>query len=371
MALRIVLAGGGSGGHLFPLTTVKKYIRENYKGKSEFLFLGPKTDLEMEVMKKHKIPHKWVLCGKLHRYMTFQYVLDIIKVPIGILQALWHLLRYMPNIVFSKGGFASVPVVIAARFYRIPVLIHESDSIPGLANKFLGSISNKIAITFERARIYFPVHKTILTGVPVRKEVIGGDPQKARELLGIHKEVKPVVFVIGGSQGAQLINEKIMFNLAELLKHYQVIHQTGSSHFDLMKYEAETRGFKIGHCDYYPIAFIGDEIGHIFALADIVISRAGATAISELAANNKASILVPITKSANQHQRINAFEVSKVGGAIVLEESNFRRTMLFHNLKKIISDKDLNQKLSKNIGKFYQADATEKIAGELLKLAGK
>ncbi len=371
MALRIVLAGGGSGGHLFPLTTVKEYIGKNYKGKAEFLFLGPRTDLEKKVMKKHGIPHKWVLCGKLHRYMTFRYILDIVRMPIGVLQALWHLLLYMPDAVFSKGGFASVPAVLAARFYRIPVLIHESDSIPGLANKFLGSISNKIALTFERARIYFPIHKTILTGVPVRGEVIGGDPQKARELLGIRKEVKPVIFIIGGSQGAKLINEKIMLNIVELLKHYQVIHQTGPSHFDPMKHEAEAQGFKIGHCDYYPIAFVGDEIKHIFALADVVISRAGATAISELAANNKASILVPITKSANHHQRINAFEVSKVGGAVVLEESNFRRTILFYNLKKIISDKDFNQKLSRNIGKFYQVDATEKIARELLKLAGK
>lgn len=371
MALRIVLAGGGSGGHLFPLATVAEHVRNMIKGKTEFIYLGPKNALEKEVMEKHNIQHKGILCGKLHRYLTPRYFLDIIKLPIGIIQSLFLLLRYMPDAVFAKGGFASVPVVIVAKIYGIPVLIHESDSVPGVANKFLGSIANKVAITFERARIYFPVHKTVLTGVPVRTEVLNGDPQKAREMLGIRKEVKPTIFIIGGSQGASLINEKILLNLKELLKHYQVIHQTGVSHFDFVKMSAEKQGFKIEHSDYYPISFVREGINDIFALADVVISRAGSTAISEIAANSKPSILIPIAHSANSHQRINAFEVSKADGAIVLEESNFRKTMILHNLQKIITDEVLRNKLKQNVAKFYHPDATERLANELIEMAEK
>jgi UDP-N-acetylglucosamine--N-acetylmuramyl-(pentapeptide) pyrophosphoryl-undecaprenol N-acetylglucosamine transferase len=351
--------------------TVAEYIRENSSEKAEFTYYGPTNELENEVMEKYNIPHKGVFCGKLYRYMTLKYFLEVLKLPIGVLQSLFYMLIYMPDVVFAKGGFASVPVVIAARMYRIPVLVHESDSIPGLANKFLGSICNKIAITFERSRIYFPVHKTVLTGVPVKKDALGGDAQSAREKLGIHKEVKPILFVIGGSQGAQLINEKILLNLKELLKSYQIIHQTGKAHFEFAKKEAERMGYKIGHDDYYPIDFITDGLSDIMALADVVISRAGSTAITELAANKIVSILIPITKSANNHQRINAFEVSKVGGAIVLEESNFRKSMMMHNLSKLMNDEELRNKLSENIQKFYHSDAAEVIAKELVEMARK
>lgn len=371
MALRIALTGGGSGGHLYPLVTVVEYIRDNTNEKVEFTYYGPKNDLEKQVMEKYNIPHKGVLCGKLFRYMTFQYIIEILKLPVGIIQSLFYMLVYMPDVVFSKGGFASVPIVIAARVYRIPVLVHESDSIPGLANKFLGSISNKVAITFERARIYFPVHKTVLTGVPVRKDAIGGDPQVARDRLNIKKEVKPVLFIIGGSQGAQLINEKILLNLKELIKNYQIVHQTGKAHYEFAKQEAQRMGYKMGHDDYYPLPFISDGLKDILALADVVISRAGSTAITELAANKKVSILIPITKSANNHQRINAFEVSKVGGAVVLEESNFRKSMMMHNLNKLINDEELRTKFSENIGKFYHPDAAEKISKELIEMAKK
>ena len=369
--LRVALAGAGSGGHLFPLVTIAEYFRKELGDEVDVRFFGPSTKLETEIMKKHNIAHKGILCGKLYRYMTPQYILDIIKLPIGLLQALFHMLAFMPDVVFSKGGFASVPVVIAARVYGIPVLLHESDSIPGLANKFLGSIANEVAITFERARVYFPAHKTVLTGVPVREEAMNGDPQKAKELLGIRKEVKPIVFVIGGSQGAKLVNEKILLNLEALVKNYQIIHQTGPTHFDYVKQEAHKKGFKAGHSDYYPMGFVKDEIGDIFALADVVISRAGATTISELAANKKPSILIPITESANNHQRINAFEVSRGGAAIALEESNFRKSMIIHNINKILADEELQGKLSENIGHFYHPKATENIAGELLKLAEK
>ncbi len=373
MSLRVVLAGGGTGGHLFPLVTVAKHLREDLvtKGGTQFLYVGPKGDMERQVMENSKIRQKTILTGKLHRYLTSKYFLDIFKMPMGFIQSLWILLWFTPDVIFAKGGFASVPVVLAAKAYGIPVLIHESDAVPGLANKFLGSIANKVVISFERARMYFPPSKTILAGIPIKKEAINGDPEKGREMLGLHKEVKPIIFFIGGSQGAQVINERVLLILPDLLKRYQIVHQTGSAHYDYVVSEAQRKGFKVGHSDYYPIAFIGGELKHIFALADVVVSRAGATAISEIAANNKPSILVPITKSANDHQRINAYEVSKAGGAMAIEESNFQEHILLHNLDQITNDEEIKRKMREGIKGFYFPHATEQIAQELVKLARK
>ncbi|MEA2006952.1 MAG: undecaprenyldiphospho-muramoylpentapeptide beta-N-acetylglucosaminyltransferase [Patescibacteria group bacterium] len=370
MAKRIVLTGGGTGGHLFPLTTVAKKIREIHGGeeKIDFLFVGPVGELEKEVMDANQISQKNIKCGKLRRYASAQYITDLLKIPIGFIQALWHLLWYMPDAVFAKGGFASVPVVSAARLYGIPVLIHESDAIPGLANKFLGSISNKIAITFERARMYFPSPRTITTGNPVRMEVVNGDRQRGRDTLNLHKEFKPTVFFVGGSQGAKIINDRVLEYLDELLEKYQVIHQTGKSHYNHAVREAQRKGYKIEHSDYFPMAFLKDELKDVLALADVVVSRAGSTAISELAANRKASILVPIKESANDHQRINAFEVSKAGGAIVLEEDNFKKNILMHKIDELIENPKIREKVEAGIAKFYHPDATEQIAKEIISL---
>ncbi len=373
MSLRVVLAGGGTGGHLFPLITVAKYMEEKLmiRGGAEFLYIGPKGKMEKTAMSDSEIPQKTILTGKLHRYLTAKYFLDIFKMPIGVLQSLWILFWYTPDVVFAKGGFASVPVVIAARLYNIPVLIHESDAIPGLANKFLGSIANRVMITFERSRMYFPSSKTVLVGIPVKPDAIGGDAAKGREFLNLHKEVKPIIFFMGGSLGAQVINERVMLILPELLKKYQVVHQTGKSHYEFIAAWAQKQGYKIGHSDYYPIAFIGKELKDIFALSEVVVSRAGGTAISEIAANGKPSILVPITRSANNHQRINAYEVSKAGGAVAIEESNFQEHILLHNIDQIINDQEIKRKMQENIKKFYFPDATERIAEELLILGQK
>lgn len=371
MAIRIALTGAGSGGHLFPLVTVAKYLKKTFAEKQsfDFMFFGPMTKLEKEVMEKEMIPYKKVMSGKMRRYFSLLYFFDILKLPIGLLQALWQLFWYMPDVVFSKGGYASVPTVVAAKIYRIPVLIHESDAAPGMANNFLGSIANRVAITFERSRIHFPAPRTVLTGNPVKEEAIGGSREKGREFLNMHNESKPVILFLGGSQGAKTINDRILGMLDDLVEKYQVVHQTGISHYKYAFHEAQKRGYKIGHSDYYPMAFIKEELRDVIAVADVVVSRAGSTAISEIAANKKASILVPITRSANNHQRLNAYEVSKAGGAIVLEEDNFRKNLLLDSIEKLLKDGRLRAKLESNISKFHHPEATSKIADELLALA--
>jgi UDP-N-acetylglucosamine--N-acetylmuramyl-(pentapeptide) pyrophosphoryl-undecaprenol N-acetylglucosamine transferase len=373
MKVKIVLSGGGTGGHIFPLVTVAKKIKEiaaQLDGKeSEFLFIGPDGVFETQIMDENNIKRKKIFCGKLRRYFSFHYFIDIFKIPLGFCQAFWYLLWFMPDVVFAKGGFASVPVVVAAKLLFIPVLIHESDSVPGLANKFLGSLADRVAINFKRAEIYFPPHKTFIAGVPVKDSAIGGSKENARLFLKMKKEVKPVVLFLGGSQGAKIINEKVTSNIDALVKKYQIVHQTGISGYEDAVMEAERRGHKIGHSDYFPLSFVGEELKDIYALADVVVSRAGATNIAEIAANGKPLILIPIENSANDHQRINAFEVAREKAAFVLEEENFSINTLLHTLDRILKDESVKKKLSENIRKFYYPEAGEKISREVLNLA--
>ncbi len=371
MVKRVVLCGGGSGGHIFPLVTVVEYLKKNYgESNFEFLFIGPTGELDGKVMAENNIPIKAIYCGKLRRYFSLKYLVDFSKMPIGFFQSLWHLMVFMPDVVFAKGGFASVPVVLAAKIYRIPVVIHESDAVPGIANKFLGSIVDAIGVNFEKAKRYFPNKKVFFAGIPVKSNSIGGDKNKAREFLGIKKEVKPVVLFLGGSQGAMAINEVVIKSLRDLTKKFQVIHQTGTSHFEEMKRMAQVKGYKIGHSDYYPMAFIGKELADILALADVVVSRAGATFVAELAANRKPTILVPISRSANDHQRMNAFELSREKAAVVLEEGNFNRDMLMHYLDEIVFNRDYSLALARNIEKFYYPKSAEILAEKIMEISG-
>lgn len=371
MAKRVVLCGGGSGGHLFPLVTVVKYLKKNYGEENfEFLFIGPHGELDDKIMQENNIPTKIILCGKLRRYFSLKYLIDFFKFPIGLVQSLWHLLVFMPDVVFAKGGFASVPVTVAAKIYRIPVVIHESDAVPGIANKFLGSIVDSIGINFEKASRFFPSKKVFMAGIPVKEESIGGDKNKAREFLGLHNEVKPVVLFLGGSQGAFAVNETVIEALNDLTRKFQVVHQTGTIHFERVKTLAQREGHKIGYSDYYPLGFVGNEMKDVIALADVVVSRAGATTIAELAANRKPTILIPITRSANDHQRMNAFELSREKAAVVLEESNFNPNMLLHYLDEIAFNREYKLTLAQNIEKFYYPKSAEILGEKIMEISG-
>lgn len=358
--MKIVLTGGGTGGHLIPLIAVARKIKEK-NIEARFEFIGPKGNLEKKIMGEDGISIKGVMAGKVRRYFSFLHFVDFFKVPIGIIQALWHLLWFMPDAIFSKGGYASLPVVIAGWIYRIPILIHESDANPGMANSILAKFSTRVAVSYPSAEIYFPSEQVVLTGNPLRSDIASGNSQKARELFSL-LESKKTIFIWGGSQGAREINHRMIEILPELLKSYQIIHQTGENNFEEVKRMAGELGIKAGREGYHPISFIGAEIKDILAVSDLIISRAGSNSISEIAANGKPAIIIPISKSANNHQRMNAYAIAKVGGCVVLEESNLGEHMLIRKIKEIMENDELKNKLSTNVKAFYHSDAAEKIA---------
>ena len=362
--MRIVLTGGGTGGHIMPLIAVARKIKEKVP-EAEFMFIGPKGKLEDDIMGRENIPIKNVPVGKLRRYFSFHNIADLFRIPCGVVKSLCLLYSYMPDAIFSKGGYASFPVVIAGWLYRIPVLTHESDSNPGLANSMIGKFSKRVAVAYLEAEKYFPVEQVVLTGNPLREDINKGDAQKARQLFGL-TESKKLIFIWGGSQGSQNINDRILHILPQLMRKYQVIHQVGEINFEEVRRKAGELGFKSGYDGFHVVPFLKEELADVLAAADLIISRAGANSISEIAANGKPSIIIPIEKSANDHQRMNAYSLSRIGGCVVMEESNMGEHLLLEKIDEIMEDDILRNKLAKNIQTFYHPDAADKIADGIL-----
>jgi UDP-N-acetylglucosamine--N-acetylmuramyl-(pentapeptide) pyrophosphoryl-undecaprenol N-acetylglucosamine transferase len=359
--MRIVLTGGGTGGHLFPLVSIAQELKREIGDDLKLLYIGSGKQIEKGTMEKEGVKVKNVLSGKRRRYFSFLNFVDVFKIPVGVVQALWILLIFMPDAVFSKGGYASVPVVLVSWLYRIPVLIHESDAIPGTANMVLAKFSRLVAVSYPSAEKYFPKNQVVLTGNPVRVEINQGS---AWDAYGRYHftESKPVILILGGSQGSQIINKAIIRILPRLLEYFQVVHQTGEKNFDDVKKMAGEQGIKVGHEGYQPVKFLEtSELKDAFSAASLVVSRAGANTISEIAANSKAAILVPLRSAAKDHQRMNAYELAKIGAAVVLEEDNLGEHLLFDKINMLLTDDELRTTMEQKIKAFYHPDAARRI----------
>jgi len=360
---RVVLTGGVSGGHTFPLIAVARSLRKRFPEGVEFLFVGSKGDFESQSMADEGIPAQYVLTGKMRRYFSLMNFVDPFKVPLGVLQALWKLFLYMPDVVFAKGGSASVPVVIAAWIYQIPVVIHDSDAVAGRANRFLSRFATRIAIAYPSAAQYFPAGKTALTGNPVREELLGGDAARAAATLSLSLD-RPTLTVLGGSQGAMVLNDAVLRLLPELFRlGIQVIHQTGKDNYEpilAIIRENEIDPVKHGYIvrDFFSVR----ELADILALSSVVLSRAGAGSIAELAATKKAVILVPLQSAANDEQRMNAYDIAKIGGAIVVEEPNLGEHILLQKITELLGNPELRASMGSKIQAFYHPDAADVLA---------
>ncbi len=369
MAKRVVLTGGLSGGHTFPLIAVARALVQETKGDVDFLFIGSHGEFEETAMQDAGIPCKFIVTAKWRRYFSLQNVLDMFKLPVAFLQALWHLLWFMPDAVFSKGGAASVPIALAAWLYRIPILVHDSDAVAGKANRTVARYATRIAIAYESARRYFPANKIALTGNPIREEILAGDAERGRVNLGYTAE-RPIIAVIGGSLGAEILNKSIVRILPDLLAlGYQIIHLTGRRNLMKVQADAQVLGLEPGQ-GYIALPFLpASELADVYALATVVISRAGAGTIAELAALAKPTILVPLSSAANNEQRENAYEIARRGGAVVIEEANLGG----HILKELIADFIHHPDRAKAMGEafqkyYYHPDAAQLLARGIMTL---
>lgn len=364
---KVLLTGGGSGGHIYPLLAVAETLKKKTGDEIEVFYLGPKHPLNEEFEKIDvKVYH--LASSKLRRYFSFKNFLDIPKFVYSFFQALARLYFLMPDIVFSKGGPGAFAVVLAARFYFIPIIIHESDSIPGLTNRLSSLFAKWIGISFEESADFFPASKIALVGNPIRPEFLNGwfESQTAKEKLKFNPK-EPLILILGGSQGAQKINNFVFDNLNELLKTTQIYHQTGIANFEEARKIAASSGSRYQTAGLLNV----QNLKLVFNAADLVISRAGAGAIFEIAVFGKPSILIPLEGSANNHQKTNAYEYAKNKAAIVIEETNFKISILLVQIQKILNDENMIKQMSKAAEKFSKLNAAEMITKEILALADK
>ena len=324
----IVLTGGGTAGHVTPNIALIPKLQE--KG-FQISYIGSYNGIEKSLIQELGIPYYGISSGKLRRYFDIKNFSDPFRVLKGYSQAKKLMKQLKPDVVFSKGGFVTVPVVLAAKKRKIPAIVHESDMTPGLANKLCLSSATKICCNFPETVSTLPADKAVLTGTPIRQELLHGDKEAARNFCGFSSD-KPVLLVIGGSLGAASVNENVRKILPELLKEFQVIHLCGKGKTD------SSLEHTAGYVQY---EYIKEELPDLFALADIVISRAGANAICELNALAKPNLLIPLSANASRGDQIlNARSFERQGYSMVLEEEEITESVLMDSIRKLYENRN-------------------------------
>jgi len=369
--MRILFTGGGTGGHIFPIVAIIRKIKEICPKKGiEFFYVGPDDEFGKKFFPKEGVKTKTVLTGKFRRYFNlrsfFENLFDLVKIPLGTVQAFLFLISIRPRVIFSKGGFGSLPVVFAAWPLGIPIFLHESDAAPGLSNKILSRFALKIFVSFPETE-YFNPSKTILAGNPVRENLLLNLEKKeiARKYFGLIGD-KPIILILGGSQGSQRINEKILEALPEILKNFGVIHQCGRENFEEMNKRINWEKEEIKR-NYRLFAFLKEkELSRAYSACDLVISRAGSGTIFEIAAFSKPSILIPLPESAQNHQLKNALSFAKNGAALVLEEKRFQLRSFLDMLTSLFSRPERLKRMSEASSRFSKPDAAGTIARYIL-----
>lgn len=326
---RILFTGGGTAGHVTPnIALIEALALKGW----DCCYIGSRRGIERALISPLNIAYYPIHSGKLRRYFSWQNFIDPLFILLGIIQSLWLCLRLKPNIVFSKGGFVAVPVVFAAWLCRIPVISHESDITPGLANKLCLPFSRLLCVNFKETERYLPrsVQKdqVRVTGSPLRAGLRNTDAGQGRRFLGFDDQ-RPILLVVGGSLGARAINEAIWQNLTQLTEHYQVAHMVG----------AGNRNAELESERYRQFEYLGEEYGHVLAAADLVVSRAGANSLFELLTYRKPHLLVPLTAAASRgDQLVNARIMAEAGMSLVIQEDALSPESLLASLE-LLQDK--------------------------------
>lgn len=374
--MKILMTGGGTGGHFYPLIAVAEEIQEICKKEKiidpKLYFMAPDKynpkalfdrDIEFIPISAGK---KRVNPGMGSRILN---LIDVFKMGFGVISAVFKLFFMFPDVVFAKGGYTSFPALMAARILGIPVVIHESDSVPGRVNVWAGRFAQRIALSYKEAGQFFPKEKTAYTGNPVRKEIQEPLTTGAMEYLGLEADV-PVILILGGSQGARIINDAILTALPHLVEKYQIIHQTGRANFQEVSRTADVILNGNPHKDrYHPLDYMNSLAMRMSAgVASLIVSRGGST-IFEIALWGIPSILIPITNSNGDHQRKNSYNYSRDSGSIVIEETNLSPEIILNEVDRVMTNPKLAERMRSGAKSFARADSANLIAEEILKIA--
>lgn len=370
--MKILLTGGGSGGHFYPIIAVaealNKIAREEKLVDMKLYYMAPQP-YDRQLLYDNGITFVKGTAGKSRQYFSILNFLDYFRTAWGIVRAVLSIYRVYPDVIFSKGGYVSFPAMVAARLLRIPVIIHESDSAPGRVNVWSGKFANRIAISYPEAAEFFPTEKIALTGNPIRDELSHAVREGSHDFLNLDQSI-PVVLVLGGSQGSQVINETLLDALPQLVTKYQVIHQAGDANIKIVK---ETARIVLDRSDfktrYRPMDHLDSLALRMSAgAADIIITRAGST-LFEIALWGVPAVIIPITNSNADHQRKNAYNYARTGAAVVIEETNLTPNILVSEIDRLMDDFEARQKMKAAALAFAKTDAAKTIAKQVLLVA--
>jgi UDP-N-acetylglucosamine--N-acetylmuramyl-(pentapeptide) pyrophosphoryl-undecaprenol N-acetylglucosamine transferase len=370
--MKILFTGSGSGGHFYPIIAVAEAIndlvRERKLVEPDLIYAAPEP-YDREMLYANGIRFVPTSAGKLRRYFSILNFFDYFKTGWGVLRSMLRIFFLYPDVVFGKGGYGSFPTLLAARIFRIPVVIHESDSEPGRVNLWAGKFAQKIAVSYPKAGKFFPADKVAFTGNPVRKATLVPARDGALEFFKFTPEL-PVIFVTGGSQGAQALNDGVIAALPQLIQKYQIIHQTGVDNLEDVQGRARVALGDTLHTERYkPIGYLGDlEMRMAAGAASLVISRGGST-IFEIASWGVPSIIVPLPSAAQDHQSKNAFAYARAGACSVIEQQNLTPGLLVSEVNRILGSEPIKHAMSNAARAFARADAAKTIAEAILDIA--
>ncbi len=351
--IKILLTGGGTAGSVMPLVAIFQAFKKR-KIKADFLFIGTEQGPENNICQLYEIPFKSIPAGKFRRYLSLKNFSDPFKIIKGYKESKYILNITKPNVIISAGGFVAVPVIWAAKKLKIPVLIHQQDIRKGLANKMTEKIAQKITVTFEKSLLEFPKEKTILTGNPVRRDILKGDKNKAVKEFKLNEKL-PILLIFGGGTGAETINKKINKIAEELVIFCNVIHLTGKG----------KKSANLEHKNYHSYEILTNQMKHALTAADLIVSRAGLCALSEFSALGKPAIIIPIFKS---HQEENAAFYEKKEAVLVMRENLLTPELLLSSIKSLFENEKKRCELKENISQLYKPEATNKIIDLILEI---
>lgn len=369
--LRIVIAAGGTGGHVLPAAAVVEELRRR-ELPIKLLWIGGHTGVEAEIAGSNDVPFVGIQTGKLRRYLAIQTFIDALRIPIGVSQSLYHLIRFKPDVIFSTGGAASFPTV-AAGWKRAPILTHEQTAQIGISNKLAARFADTFAVGFDKtAELARKRHgQVVLTGNPVRSSILGGSRERGLERYGFSDDL-PVVFVTGGARGASPINTRVEALLPAILDHVQILHQAGptSANNDLSRLTALKDSWPDDLQRRYVVeAFILGEIADVYAMADVVLARAGAGTVTELAMLGLPSVLVPLPGTWGDEQRKNAAILGDIGASVVLDQRHATPERLRDEVTALVDAPDRLHSMKEAALTIADPEAASKLVDELLRLA--
>jgi len=371
--MRVLISGGGTGGHIYPALSVARQLHDIYH--ADILYLGSDDGMETRLVPEAGFRLATVKAGKLRRYVSWGTVTGVARVPVGMAQAIGIVRNFRPDVAFTSGGYVAVPAGLAARLNGVPLLMHQQDVSPNLSNRLIAPLATRISVAFTDSQHYFPAHKTVHLGNPVRQAILDvrqTTPQQARTALGFDPQL-PLILVTGASQGARHLNQVLCEALVLLLPRYQVLHLSGAKLFEETRVlsESNMEGLDAETKQRYRLVpYLADEMPLALQAADLVICRAGASTLSELAVLSKPSILIPLPPGfGGSPQEVNADMFERQRAAIALHDSDLQPEVLSVLAESIITDPPHSQAMAEATGRLGKPEATQEIVETIVKMA--